>query len=358
MLYQKGGAVFAEIQDQPRLWKDTLTTLHGRKEELKGWLKFENFGQVLFLGSGDAYGVALSAASILQLVSGLNTVAIPSSEMLYLRRPPYDSRIKTLVVALSGDGDTSDTLWALEKLRKLHTTCRAISIGGAPGKIGPLCEKQIVLNDSLEGGPVSTRTPSGMLLSCMVLTAWISDKDVFMNELVKLPDALDFPEIQKQVQRVSSLKPIPNHVTFLGSGPYLGTALHGALKLRQMAAIGAEYQNALEFCQGSHVWLTNLTSVLTLVSDTFRDAELKATFQLATTRAPRILLAEKLDDQALMRVDQAVQLSSGVSEISRILLMYPVVQLLAFYLSIAKGKNPDKPKHMENQVNLEARPGV
>ncbi|MGE0491773.1 MAG: SIS domain-containing protein [Vulcanimicrobiota bacterium] len=359
MLYQKGGAVFAEIQDQPRLWKEVLQSLHNRRQELQTWLKSENFGQVLFIGTGDAYGVALSAAHILQLVSGLNTVALPASEILYLRRPPYDSRIKTLVVALSTNGECEDTHWALEKLRKLHTTCRALFIGGAVGKLGnPLTEQQILINDCLEEGPVATRCPSSMLLACMIITAWISDKEVFMNELVKLPDAIDFKSLQDQLQKAATIKPLPMHVTFLGSGPYLGAAVHGSLKVREMAAIGAEYQNPLEYRHGSHCWLTNQTMVVTLVSDTFRDAELRTTFQLASTRAPRLLVSEQLDMQAQMRVDQAVQLASGVSEISRILLMFPVVQLLAFYMAISKGKNPDKPKHLEAAIEIKERPGV
>lgn len=358
MLYQKGGAVFAEIQDQPRLWTEILQTAQARRQELQTWLRSENFGQVLFLGSGDAYGVAMSAASILQLVSGLNTVALPSSEMLYLRRPPYDSRIKTLVVALSTDGDTDDTVWALEKVRKLHATCKAISIGAAPGKLAGFSDQQLIMEEALEQGMVKTRCISGMMLYCMILTAWMSGKDVFLNELEKVPDTVDFTKIQDQLRSISAVKPLPIHCTFLGSGPYLGVANHGALKLREMAAIGAEFMSALEYRHGHHGWLTNQTMVVSLISDTFRDAELKTAFQLAATRAQRALVAEQLDQQAQMRVDHAVELRSGLSEISRILVMFPVVQLLAFYLSISKGKNPDTPKHLENQVALSERPGV
>lgn len=358
MLYQKGGAVFAEIQDQPRLWGEVLTTAAGRQQELQTWLKSNNFGQVLFIGSGDAYAVAMSAASIMQLVSGLNTVAMPSSEILYLRRPPYDSRIKTLVVALSADGETPDTIWALEKLRKLHSTCQAICVSGAPGHLAGFGHKQFIIENSLEEGPVATRCPSAMMLVCMLLTAWLSGKDVFLKELEKVPQAVDFRAVQDQLKSISAIRPQPLHITFLGSGPYLGVAAHASLKMRQMAAIGSEYQPLLEFRHGHYSWMTNQTMAVSLVSDTFRDAELKTTTLLAATRAQRALIAEQLDMQAQMRVEHSVVLKSGLSEISRILVMYPVVQLMAFYLSIAKGVNPDKPRHLENKIELTERPGV
>lgn len=358
MLYQKGGAVFAEIQDEPRLWKTVLQSLAARRQELQAWVKGENFGQVLFIASGPCYGAALSAASIMQLVSGLNTVVLPSSEILFLRRPPYDSRIKTLVVALTRDGQESDTVWALEKLRKLHTTCRAVCIGGEAGGLGSFAEQTILFSDALESVPVATRLPSALLLASMVLTAWMSGKDAFLNELARVPDAVDFKSLGDQLQLVSSAKPQPLHLTFLGSGPYYGAAYEGALKLGEMAAIGADAHHSLEFVNGAHAWLTNQTMVVSLVSDTFRNAELRSTFQLASTRAPRVLVAESLDEQAQMRVEAGVQLKAGVSEISRVLVMFPVVQLLAFYMALSKGKNPDKPKHVEHPIEIKERPGV
>lgn len=358
MLYQKGGAVFAEIQDQPRLWKLVLQNLEGRREQLQGWLKGENFGQIMFLASGPCYGAALSAASVMQLVSGLNTVVMPSSEILFLRRPPYDSRIKTLVLVFGRDGDEQDTFWALEKLRRLHTSCKALYVGGEPGQLAALTDHQVLIAESMEAGPIATRLPSAVLLVAMVLTAWLSGKDVFLNELSRVPDVVDFKSLQDQLQLVSSAKPQPLHFTFLGSGPYHGAAWEGALKVREMAAIGAEAHYPLEFRHGGHAWLTNQTSVVSLISDTFRNAELRTAFQLAALRAPRVLIGETLEEQAQMRVDAAVQLRAGVSEISRVLVMFPVVQLLAFYLAISKGKNPDKPKHVETPVEIKERPGV
>ena len=358
MLYQKGGAVYAEIQDQPRAWKQVLAESAARKDEIVAWLKSENFGQVLLIGSGDSYGVALSAASILHLVSGLNTVAKPASEILYLRRPPYDSRIKSLVIALSPDGDGADTNRAVEKMQKLHPACKVLFIGGAEGQLAAKATHSLICNDTLEETPVRSRSISSMLLYTMILTAWISGKDVFLNELSKCCEVLDFQAIQDQLRSVAGVKPLPTHISYLGSGPYYGVALHGAMKMSEMAAIGATHESSLEFRHGHHSWLTNLTMVCSLVSDTFRASELELSTKLATTRSQRVLLAEKLEQKEAIRVEHSVEIKSGLSEISRILLMYPVVQLMAFYVSLAKGVNPDKPRDGTKVIPLEHLPGV
>jgi len=358
VLYQKGGAVYAEIQDQPRAWKELLAGSASQKEAFVTWLRSENFGQVLLLGAGDCHGVALSAASILHLVSGLNTVAKPSAEVLYLRRPPYDSRIKTLVVALSPTGEDSDTVWAVEKMKKLHPACKVLYIGCQEGKLGSMCDHKLLTPEVLEETPVPTRSISCLLLYTMILTVWISGKDVFLNELMKCVEALDFQSIQDQLRSVSGVKPQPQHITYLGAGPYQGVALHGALKMKQMAAIGASWESSLEYRLGHHMALTNNSMTCSLVSDTFRDAELSVAYGMATTRAQRVVICEKLDQKEAIRVEHSVELKSGLSEISRVLLMYPVGQLMAFYVALAKGVNPDKPREGVKPLELEEKPGV
>jgi fructoselysine-6-P-deglycase FrlB-like protein len=328
------------------------------KDALVSWLRSENFGQVLLLGSGDSYGVALSAASILHLVSGLNTVARPSSEVLYLRRPPYDSRIKSLVLAISADGNDLDTQWAVEKMRKLHPACKVLFLGAEEGSIGPLADQRLIAANTLEETPVRTRSISSLLLYTMVLTAWLSGKDVFIKELEKCGEVVDFRTIQDQVRSVASIKPLPIHTSFLGSGPYFGVAVYGAMKLREMASLVASYESSLEFRHGYQSWLTNQTMTVSLVSDTFRDAELNTSFALGLTRSQRVLVAETLEQKHAIRVEHSVELKSGLSEISRILLMYPVVQLMAFYVALAKGVNPDKPREMESKIVFEKPPGV
>lgn len=358
MLYQKGGAVYAEIQDQPRAWKQLLTESASHKEAFVTWLRSENFGQVLLTGAADCYGVALSAASILHLVSGLNTIARPSSEILYLRRPPYDSRIKTLVLALSVDGEDPDTVWAVEKMKKLHPACKVLFIGCEEGKLAAMADHKLMAQGVMEETPIRSRTVSCLLLYTMILTVWISGKDVFLNELVKCSEALDFQKIQDQLRSVSGVKPQPAHITYLGSGPYAGVALHGALKMKQMAAIGACNENSLEYRHGYHMALTNMSMTCSMISDTFREPELSVAYNLATTRAQRVVVVEKLDPKEAIRVEHSVELNCGLSEISRVLLMYPVVQLMAFYVALAKGVNPDKPREGVKDITLETKPGV
>ena len=89
-----------------------------------------------------------------------------------------------------------------------------------------------------------------------------------------------------------------------------------------------------------------------------RRGELDILSGLAKFHASRVSILEMTDDYAKMRSDHIIELKSKVSEVSRVLLMYPVIHLICFYMSIAKGKNPERLMHLEHKIPIKERPGV
>ena len=128
MLSKPGTNTFNEIIEQPQTWTQVLTTLEARQEELRNWLRDEKFGQVVLVGCGSSHHANLAAARVFHRVSGLNAQALPASEVLYSTRPPYDVRIKTLLIGVSRSGETSETVWAVEKLKKLDARLRILTV--------------------------------------------------------------------------------------------------------------------------------------------------------------------------------------------------------------------------------------
>lgn len=358
MLYQKGATVFSEIHDQPRAWRQALEDLNGRKAEVTDWFRSQNFGQVIYVACSDSLNVANSAARITHLVSPLNSVAVPATEVLYARRPPYDVRIKTLVLGLARPDEAEETGWALEKLRAQDQRAQVLTVESGEPVMGAHAHQSLNLGGVQEESKIGTRSVSSLLLATMVVSTWLSGKDALWNELIRLPDLVDFKSLQTRIQQVAQVKPA--HVAFVGSGPFYGVACQGALNVREMAGVPCEHQYLLEYRHGSHSALTNLHMVVGLISNTFRAADEKALMDMAVTRAQRLAVTEEaLSDQLKGRVDHLIELKTGVSEISRVLLSLPVLQLFAFYLALARGGNPDHPKHLEHHVlKLKERPGA
>jgi glucosamine--fructose-6-phosphate aminotransferase (isomerizing) len=81
-----------------------------------------------------------------------------------------------------------------------------------------------------------------------------------------------------------------------------------------------------------------------MFSDANRAHEAKVLAEMKTLGGKVISLGEK---------DSEVQFESGVPESVRGVLYLPVLQVMAFYRSVAKGLNPDRPNHLTAVVRLE-----
>lgn len=357
MLSKPGATTFAEITEQPLTWKETLTAMEARRAELVAWLKGENFGQIILLGCGSSYHAGLAVARTFHGITGLNAIALPASEVLYAPRPPYDVRIKTLLIAASRSGETSETLWAMEKLKRLDQRLRVMSVVcKAESEMAGLSHQTLVLPHLHEESVLATRSFTGTLLAMQILAAWLAPTEAFLGELNQLPDLIEIKKHQNEIQKAVALK--PGHITFLGSGPFYGLACASSLLVREMAGQPSDAMHLLEFRHGPHSSVLPNTMVVAFGSDTLRVAEEDMLREVAVMRGPRMLIASEADNKTKMGTEFVFELGHTVSELGRLCLAAPIGQLLAFYSAISRGHNPDRPKHVQAVVKLKEKIGV
>ncbi len=359
MLYRKGSTLFNEIHAQPKLWQEVLQILNERSGEFKEWFRSQGFGQVIFVSSGDYLNIAVTVARITHLVVGLNSIAVPASELLYGRRAPYDVRIKTLVVFLSSPALSEEISWGLERLKALDQRAQMLAIEVGEAALASKVHRSLNLANVTDSSKVPISTVTVMLLVGLSLVVWLSGKDILWNELNRLPGLVNdqLKNWQSVAQRLVQKK--PTHVVFLGSGPFLGIAKQAALTMSELAGITCEAHTFVEYRLGSCSSLTNLMSVLGLVSNSFGPTEEKILGDLAIMRANRLAICDATNPQLARRCDDILELKAGVSEISRVLLMMPALQLYCFYMAMGRGVNPDNPKHLDHApLLLKDQPGT
>ena len=356
MLSKPGTSTFTDIMEQPQAWRHVLEVLNGQRGELEAWLRGEKFGQIVLVGCGSAWHAALSAARVFHSL-GLNAVALPASEVLYASRPPYDIRIKTLLIGLSRSGETSETIWAMEKLKGLDARLKTLTLTcREANEMGPLGDVALVFPGVHEEGVIATRSHTSMLLALEVLASWLTGNEALFAELSALPDAFDLKKYQNEVQKAVALK--PQHITFLGNGPFFGLAAANALLVREMANQSSDYMPLLEFRHGSHSSVLPHTLIVGYVSDTLRKAEEDMIREIAVMRGPRMIICGEADNKTKMGTEFVFELGTARSEAARLCLSIPIGQLFGFYLGIKNGVNPDRPKHVQPVVKLKDRIGA
>ena len=131
---------------------------------------------------------------------------------------------------------------------------------------------------------------------------------------------------------------------FLGSGIRYGLACEMNLKMKEMTLTHSEPFHFLEFRHGPMSMVNEHALVAGLLSDANRSREAQVLMEMETMGARTVSLAE---------FGAQISFTSSLPENVRGVLYLPVLQLTAFYRSLAKGLNPDRPTNLTAVVKLD-----
>ena len=340
-----------EIEDQPDTWRATLISFERQRKDLDAFLRRAPSERAVTLGCGSTHYLSQAAAVTLTRRAGRVARAYPSSE-LWL----FDTALpagRALLVPISRSGATSETLYALERLKRgrvgpvLAITCYPES---------PLAQRAdlaLVAAAAQEQSVAQTRSFTSMLLLSQALAAVLAEDPAMLERLGRLPSALTtlvermggLPERLGRDLEIESLY-------FLGGGPLYGIACEAMLKTKEMSLSWAEAYHPLEFRHGPMSMVNARTLVVGLLSDAGLDQETQVLADMQGWGARVLAL---VDDATLLgdwQPDFLVELGSGLDQWERQPLYLPVLQRLAYHRAVAKGLDPDRPTHLEAVIEL------
>ncbi len=336
-----GAYTFTEIMSQPGAWRETLTYLGARTETLTGF-EPQSFAEVIFTGCGSTYYLALAAAALVQELTGVRARALPASEVWLYPASAYRADAKTLLIAVSRSGTTTETVRAVESF-KAKGTGETLTLSCYPeAALASLGDLNLVLSAGQEKSVAQTRAFSTLYLAAVFLAHHWARTAAALRDLPDVCTRLlsDYAPLAERLGRDLGLE----RFYFLGSGPRYGLACELSLKMKEMTLSHSEPFHFLEFRHGPQSMVTDAALIVGLVSDTNSSQE-RAVLEEMQTRGAQIL--------TLAETDADITFGSDIPETMRNPLYLPVVQLLAFHRSLAKGLNPDRPNNLEAVVMLE-----
>lgn len=338
-----GGYTYQEIMSQPEAWEKTLAYMQEHAEGLPTAFEPRNFDKIIFTGCGSTYYLALAAAALFQELLGVSARALPASELWLYPRSAYGTGHKTLLLAISRSGTTTETVRAVESFKErgsgkvITLTCYPESTLAAMGDLN------LVLTAGQEKSVAQTRAFSTLYLATVFLA----------HHWAKIPlEALhNLPVVCARLleghaplaERLGSSAAV-DRFYFLGSGPRYGLACEVSLKMKEMTLSHSEPFHFLEFRHGPQSMVTETTLLVGLVSEVNGSSEREVLREMRSRGAQILSLGED---------DADVPFASAVPESLRNALYLPVVQLLAFRRSLSKGLDPDNPHNLEAVVMLE-----
>ena len=347
----EGSYTWQEILSQPQTWRATLDVFAADRAALKGFLAQADFDQVIVVGCGSTHYLAQAAAVTLVHRAGIPARALPASELWLF--PAAVPNGRTLLLAISRSGATTETLRALERFQEakggpvLAITCYPDS---------PMVQQAafvLVAPDAQEHSIAQTRSFTSMLVLTQALTAVLAHDEGMLEHLRKLPRALEslVDRVGDLPQRLGEALDIEQFF-FLGGGPLYGVANEVMLKVKEMTLSRSEAFHPLEFRHGPMSMVTERTLVVGLLSDSGLAQELRVLEDMHRLGARTLALIEDASAFTGWHADDVVELRSGLDEWERGPLYLPVLQRMAYHRSVAKGLDPDRPHNLKAVVEL------
>jgi len=330
-------ATYREINSQIEAWQDAMDVANAVSLPAA-----RQYNQVVFTGCGSTYYLSLVAAALYQELTGCTARAIAGGELL-LNPQTVLTDGKTLLVAVSRSGTTTETVKAVEKF-KAEKRGEVVVISNYDEMLSRLANVNIVISKGQEESIAQTRSFASMFVAASTFCARMSGREDLVELMGRLPEVGD--SLIKNYEAFA--KEIGENLDFdrfyyLGSGIRYGLACEANLKMKEMTLTHSEPFHFLEFRHGPMSMVNENALLVGLLSDANRIHEVKVLSEMKTLGARVATLGEKEAD---------VVFESGIPESIRGVLYLPVLQQMAFYRSIAKGLNPDRPNNLTAVVKL------
>ena len=341
-----------EIITQPEVWCSTLESFRAERPALRDFLEHAVFDHILVTGCGSTHYLSMTAAAILSHRARTPARALPASELWLF---PAVMPRRTLLLAVSRSGTTTETLRAVERCQQVGSGPVVAVTCYPESTLAQQADFVLIAPDAQEESVAQTRSFTSMLLLTQGIASVLAGDGAMVERLGRLPAVLrdlmgrlgGLPEC---IGADSSIE----RLFFLGGGPLHGMACEAMLKTKEMSLSYAEAFYPLEFRHGPMSMVDDATLVAGLVSDTGQRQELRVLQDMQGLGARVLAIVEDATAFGEWEPDYAIELHSGLDEWERAPLYLPPLQLAALHRSLAKGLNPDEPNNLSAVITLDA----
>jgi glucosamine--fructose-6-phosphate aminotransferase (isomerizing) len=258
---------------------------------------------------------------------------------------------KTLIVAISQSGETADTLSAVRAAKKAGAKVLAVT-----NVVGSSLTREADASVYIGSGPeisvVATKTFTSQLvvLYKLAFTAAGMRKEIEqMKELSQT--AYDLVGRRSEVEILASKLMKEKDFFFIGRGLSFPIAMEGALKLKEITYLHAEAYAAGELKHGPLSLLEDGIPVVAIAPKGEAGAKMHGNVKECRARRAKIIAIS--NDPSILAESEMEFRMPDVDELLAPIVYIIPLQMLAYYMAVKAGKDPDKPRNLAKSVTVE-----
>ena len=364
---EKGGYehfMMKEIHEQPKVVADTLNSvLKDGVVDLSGVglsaEEIRNISEIQIVACGSAYHVGMVGQYVIEDLARIPVRVELASEFRY-RNPILDKN--TLVIIVSQSGETADSLAALReaKLRGIKTLGIVNVVGSS---IAREADNVFYTLAGPEISVATTKAYSTQLIAMYALAVQfakirgqISDEQYmgYIKEMQTLPDKIRrILEDKERIQWFASKQMNAKDVFFVGRGIDYAICMEGSLKMKEISYIHSEAYAAGELKHGTISLIEEGTLVIGVLTQSALFEKTVSNMVECKSRGAYLMGLTTTGNYNIEEsADFTVYIPETDEHFATSLAVIPL-QLMGYYVSVAKGLDVDKPRNLAKSVTVE-----
>lgn len=353
-----------EIHEQPKAVKDTLkSVIKDGKIDLSevGIDKetAEKLNNIIIVACGSAYHVGVVGQYVIESASRIPVRVELASEFRY-RDPILNEN--DLVVVISQSGETADSLAALRLAKKMN-----IKTLGIVNVVGSSIAREADYVFYTLAGPeiavATTKAYSAQLIAIYALAIQLGkyreiiDENRYtslIEEMETLPEKMERVLSDKErIQWFASKYANAQDMYFIGRGIDYAVSLEGSLKMKEISYVHSEAYAAGEIKHGPISLIEDGTLVIGICTNKKLFEKTRSNMVEVKSRGAYLMGLTSYGNYSIEdTADFTVYIPQTDPYFTTSLAIIPL-QLLGYYLSVAKGLNVDKPRNLAKSVTVE-----
>nr|WP_317365646.1 glutamine--fructose-6-phosphate transaminase (isomerizing) [uncultured Blautia sp.] len=353
-----------EIYEQPKAVADTLNSVlkNGKIDLSETGITEEiirEISQIYIIACGSAYHVGIAAQYVLEDLTGIPVRVEFASEFRY-RKPIMDP--KGLAVVISQSGETADSLAALREAKELGV--RTVGIINVVGS--SIAREADHVFYTLAGPEISvatTKAYSTQLMAVYILAlqfALVREKiteeqyEKYIAELQTIPEKIQkILEDKERLQWFAAKQANARDVFFIGRGIDYAISMEGSLKMKEVSYIHSEAYAAGELKHGTISLIEDGTLVIGVLTQPELYEKTVSNMVECKSRGAYLMGLTSFGNYNIEETaDFTVYIPRTDPHFATSLAVIPL-QLIGYYVSVARGLDVDKPRNLAKSVTVE-----
>ena len=353
-----------EIHEQPKAVADTLRSVIkdgaidlsvvGLTDEA-----IKEISSIYFVACGSAWHVGMANQYIFEDLAQIPVRVELASEFRY-RKMPLDKNALAIVVSQSGE--TADTLAALRLAKeKGIRTLAVVNVVGS--SIAREADNVFYTLAGPEISVATTKAYSAQLAACYCLAVQfakvrgeITDEQYgyYIEQLLTIPDKIEkVLEDKERLQWFAAKYANAQDIFFIGRGVDYAICLEGSLKLKEISYIHSEAYAAGELKHGTISLIEDNTLVIGVLTQNELYEKTVSNMVECKSRGAYLMELAPYGKYEVEDTCDFVTYVPKVDEHFAASLAVVPLQLLGYYVSVAKGLDVDKPRNLAKSVTVE-----